>query len=60
MTASLCAYNEKMAALKAKYQQEINCEVTAAQKERNTIIAKEIYSILSTSGRSIVPTNWRA
>ena len=42
-TAYMTAYNEKMAALKAQYQQEINCEVTAAQKERNTIIAKEIY-----------------
>ena len=42
-TAYMNAYNEKMAALKAKYQQEINCEITAAQRERNTILAKEIY-----------------
>ena len=42
-TDYMTAYNEKMGALKAQYQQEINCQVTAAQKERNTIIAKEIY-----------------
>ena len=33
-TAYMTAYNEKMAALKAQYQQETNCEITAAQKER--------------------------
>ena len=36
-------YSTKMAELKAKYAQEIAGEVTAETKERNVVIAKEIY-----------------
>ena len=42
-TAYMAAYEKKMSELNAQYAQEINCEITDAQKQRNEIIAKEIY-----------------
>ena len=42
-TAYMNAYNQKMADLKAQYAKEIACEITAAQAERNAVLAKEIY-----------------
>ncbi|MCD7732892.1 MAG: ATP-binding cassette domain-containing protein [Oscillospiraceae bacterium] len=41
-TAYLATYNEKMAALKSKYQQEISGEISDETRERNTVLAKEI------------------
>ena len=42
-TAYMQAFEQKMAELKAQYAKEIDCEITDAQKERNAVIAKEIY-----------------
>lgn len=41
-TSYLANYNQKMAALKAKYQTEISGEISEEVKERNVILAKEI------------------
>ena len=41
--AYLEAYNKKMAELKAKHEQEIKAEITKETKERNEILAKEIF-----------------
>lgn len=38
----LANYNQKMAALKAKYQQEISGDISEETKARNVILAKEI------------------
>ena len=41
--AYLEAYNKKMAELKAKHEQEIKAEISKETKERNEILAKEIF-----------------
>lgn len=41
-TAYLATYNEKMEALKSKYQQEISGEISDEVRDRNVILAKEI------------------
>ncbi len=46
-------YNEKMAALKAKYAQDIQAEVSPETLKRNEILAKEIYLSV---GRYPLPT----
>ena len=42
-TAYQKQYQEKMAALKAEYEKQIGGEVPAAAKERNAVLAKEVY-----------------
>ncbi len=42
-TAYMKEYNDKLAALKAKYAEEIKNEITAETVARNEILAKEVY-----------------